>query len=499
MGKKTVYFDSYCGYSVSAVTENGKLIQFDYEKDGAAPSAGNVYRGRIKSVLAGMNAAFVDCGLERSCFLSANDAPDAAGYDVQGAESAPALSLKEGDEIPVQIVKPPAGGKGARVSARISYVGKGLIYYPSVPFAGVSRKIADAELRKNLLYEAKKLKAEGEGLIMRTAAPYAKRGQLEAELKYLRNLHAEVMRAFGDAKAGTLLYADAALPVRVLRDMPARDIEKIVTGNAETEKLTRDVMNLYPPASRKPVTLHSGGRDMLDEAGVAEQIFALASPRVPLDNGANLVIESTEALTVIDVNTGKFTGDDSFEQTVYYTNVLAAREIARQVKLRNIGGIVVVDFIDMSDAAHKKAIVEELERELKKDDSKCNVCSMSRLGLVEFSRKRSGPSRLSALMKPCRACGGTGYAKTDEYVLLGARARLLSMAADGSKLIRIDLNAELFEKLTAWTQLKEDLKSRCAGTEIYAVPHKSYPAERVICRNGDAPGFPLSPSAVKIV
>lgn len=499
MAKKTLYFDTVCGYTVAAVTENGKLTQFDYEKRGVSPAVGNIYKGRVETVLAGMRAAFIDCGLEKNCYLSADDViADGAKYDCDAAANGEPPPLREGEEICVQLLKPPAGAKGARVTTRLSYVGKSVIYFPQTEFTGVSRKISDGELRKNMLYCASRLKRDGEGLIMRTAAPYAKRGLLEKELDYLRNLHGGVMRAAENAECGALLYTDAALHVRLLRDTLIDGIEKIYVGNEKLEKLISDIVSLYPPASRKPVVRYRTNKDMLDDAGIAAQLAALASPRVPLNNGANLVIERTEALTVIDVNTGKFTGDDSLEHTVYYTDVLAAREIARQVKLRNIGGIVVVDFIDVSDPAHRKAVTEELERELKKDGAKCTVAPMSQFGLVEFTRKRSGGAKLSALLKPCPECRGAGYIKSDAFLLFNARAKILSLAEQGNKIIRADMNAELYGKLTRRREYIEELQAQCPDVSVYVVAHKSFDRERITYRCEGEAGFTFPPPSTKL-
>ena len=245
-------------------------------------------------------------------------------------------------------------------------------------------------LRHNLAFSAKRLKNDGEGLIIRTAAPYAKRNQLKDEYSYLKNLYAEIKEAFSSAAVGELLYTDAALPVRVWRDTLSTDIDCINAGSPLIKERVEGIVNLYPSQTRKPVYLHDTGRDMLEELGVSQQILSITSPRVDLDNGAYIVIEKTEALTVIDVNTGSFTGDYNLEQTVYHTNILAAREIARQVKLRNIGGIIVVDFIDMQSETHNKALVDELKRALKSDKAPCKVSAMSQFGLVEFTRKRMG-------------------------------------------------------------------------------------------------------------
>ncbi len=496
MSKKTLFFDAYCGYSVSAVTENGKITEFHFEKEGGTSIVGNIYKGRVENVLQGMNAAFVNCGLERNCYLSAEDMmPDAGKYDGENTDAPTFPELKAGDEIMVQVVKAPVGKKGAKVTAFPSFVGKYLIYMPRTPFVGVSRKIADAELRKNLAYSARGLKSENEGLVFRTAAPYTRRDRLELELDYMRKLFGKIENAFETSAVGALLYSDWALPLRVMRDTLSYDVEKIVVGNKKLEKLINDLVELTQPAYRRPVIPHDTGRDMLGELGLSQQIYELASPKVALDNGADLVIEKTEALTVIDVNTGKFTGADNLEQTVYYTNILAAREIARQVKLRNIGGIVVVDFIDMNTAAHRAAIVEELERALQKDGAKCSVSPMSKFGLVEFTRKRSGASPLSLMIKPCKYCK-TGYTKSPRFAVLGLRAKLLDAYCDGARKIKIDLSFELFDEITGWAELKEDLLARFEGAEIYAVPHKSYCEDKAVFSCGE---FALPEKAVRLV
>lgn len=490
MSRKTLYFDSCCGYVVSAAVENGKLTEFSYERLERGTVIGNIYKGRVESVLQGMQAAFIDCGLTRNCYLSTEgELPDAEKYDSANAETAcaaPAFPpLKAGDEVMVQVVKAPVGKKGAKVTLRPSFVGNCLIYTPEIPFVGVSRKIADEELRRNLIFSAERLKNPEEGLILRTAAPYAKRDQFQNEYSYLKNAYAGVKRAFESAKVGDLLHTDSSLPVRILRDTLANEVDAIVVGTKELKEKIDGIMSLFPPHTRRPVILHDTGRDMFDELGISRQINDLASPRAALDNGAYLVIEKTEALTSIDVNTGKFTGDDSLEQTVYYTNILAAREIARQVKLRNIGGIVVVDFIDMVSETHKKALVEELERALAADKAKCAVSPMSKFGLVEFTRKRIGVNPLAHMIKPCRYCKEAGHTLKEDYIIFGLRAKLLSLVTEGAAAIRVDMNADVLARLSEFCEILADLRSRCKPAKIYAVPHKTYHEEQLNFRTAE--------------
>lgn len=498
MAKKTIFFDEYCDWLVAAMTEHGKITEFGFEKANGEVAVGNVYKGRVENLLEGMQAAFINCGLEKNCYLSTQDIlPDAGKYDGQNGENLPSLTLKEGDEIMVQVTKLPVGTKGARVTAFPSFVGKNLIYMPDTPFVGVSRKISDEELRKTLIYSAGKLKRPDEGLVLRTAAPYAKREDLILELEYMRNVYAEVKRLFETAEAGTLLYSDDALPERVMRDTLSYDIEQITVGTPRLEKLINELVSLHPSATRIPVVLQNSGRDMFDVNGLADQISEMVSPRVNLDNGAYLIIEKTEALTVIDVNTGKFTGDDSLEQTVYYTNILAAREIARQVRLRNIGGIVVVDFIDMTDPAHKKSLIDEFELALKSDSAKCAVSPVSKLGLVEFSRKRTGTSPLTVLTKTCRHCK-VGYIKSPRFSALGIRAKILNLYADGNKLIRVDLSAVIWDEISVWREYNDELKERLEDAEVYFVPHKGYSDSQANCRAGND-CLPLPPAAVRVI
>lgn len=484
--RKTLYFDCFCGYYVAAITEGGKITGVDFEKRDAACAVGDIYKGKVESILPGMHAAFVNCGLQKNCYLSANDFfPDKDKYQLSDLPEPTLNELHIGDEILVQVVKMPVGAKGARVSAHLSFVGKSLIYMPDTPFVGVSHKIADEELKRNLEYSVRKIISPGEGLVVRTAAPYVRRRQMVEEYNFLKKLYGEILSAAPSAKVGKLLYTDFALPVRILRDIISTEIEEIFVGSEQLKDMIEQIINLYPLQNKLSVTVHNTGRDMFDELGISEQFAGILSPRVGLENGAYLVIERTEALTVIDVNTGRFTGEDSLEQTVYYTNVMAAREIAKQVKLRNIGGIVVVDFIDMHDPAHKKAVVEELEQALKKDAAKCAVSPMSRLGLVEFNRKRTGVSPASIILKQCKHCAGTGMTPSAEFIIMGLRAKLLNAFADGKGNVRIDLNNEVCSRLLGWKEMREDLRARANGAKIYAVPHRTYHMEKINMQTGE--------------
>ena len=498
MGKKTLYFDSFCGMQSYAAVEDGKLTEFNYESDDRKNIIGNIYKGRVTDVLNGMQAAFVNCGLERNCYLSAEDLfPDKNKYDGGEVDIPAELNLKAGDEILVQVVKAPVGKKGAKVTTALSFVGKYIIYMPNTPFIGVSRKIHDPELRKNLIFTGSRMCRGNEGLIIRTAAPYANRKEGGAEIDYYRRLYRAILDKFRKAPVGEILYTDSPLFTRVLRDTLLFDVDKIYAGNKHIYDRLTEIIKLTGARVRN-VVLHDNGTDMYFDLGLSPQILELASPRVELENGAYLIIERTEALTVIDVNTGKFTGDDSLEHTVYYTNILAAREIARQVRLRNIGGIVVVDFIDMDDERHRVTLVEELEKALENDKSKCNVLPMSKFGLVEFTRKRTGPSVASQMVRPCRYCGGSGMAYAPEMTMLKIRANLLALLSGGNRVVCIDMNAGMAEKLIAWQQFVEETQSRYPLARIYVIPHRTYHDDHFTIRAEDAPSFPIPREGIQL-
>lgn len=497
MARKSIYFDSQCGLASYAIAEEGKLKECAFEAEDNGNIVGNIYKGKVTNVLNGMQAAFINCGLEKNCYISVDGlCPDRSKYDGAEIDIPSTLNLNVGDEIMVQIVKPPVGKKGAKVTTNLSFVGKYTVYLPNTPFVGVSRKISDPELRKNLMFSAEREKKGNEGIIVRTAAPYAVRRDKLEEVNYYRKLYATVKSKFRTAAVGELLYSDSPLHMRVLRDNMVFDVEKIHVGTKALQESVSTILKLASPRNKIPVVLHDEGLDMYRTLGLHRQFLEMMQPKVELENGAYLVIEPTEALTVIDVNTGKFIGDDSLEHTVYYTNILAAREIARQVRLRNIGGIIVVDFIDMDDANHRKSLVEELEKALESDKAKCHVLPMSKFGLVEFTRKRIGPSTLSLMTKDCRYCRGAGYTRTHEFILFDLRAKLLELLSQGNHTVCIDMNFDLANKLVCWTEMVANVRALYPQARVYVTSHRTYHEETVTFRVENSPTVTLPEGTV---
>jgi ribonuclease G len=479
--KKELFFDRHGGLLISALAENGILTELNIENEFHKDIVGNIYKGRVVNVIESMNAAFVACGLERNCYLSlagTETSIDPTKYDSKYSVEKKTLPLKVkvGDEIVVQVLKNPRGTKGAKVTTKLAFVGKNLIFLPKTDFLGISRRIKEDELRQNLLFMVDGMRGRGNGLIVRTVAPYATSSRLQSEVKYLKNLYADVLEKKKTAPVGGILYREAELPIRVLRDSFNEDIEKIVVGEEELYERLVKLMKMRSDFDVKDIELYQGERDMLSRYQLSKQIKELSDAHVELPNGGNLVIERTEALTVIDVNTGRYIGDENLEDTVYATNIAAAREVARQVRLRDIGGIVVVDFIDMADERHRKAVTAELEQSLEADRTKCKIMPMNDLCLVEFVRQRTTNGVASQLLQPCTHCKQSGYVFSNEFIVYLLRTEIQDRLAQGAKCVVAEMNSSVMEYLLDRKMLDGEL-GHWQEREIYLVPHGSYHEE----------------------
>lgn len=473
---KELFFDRYCTHLFGAIVEDGTLTEFSTEHEESGHIIGNVYKGRVANVHTGMNAAFISCGLEKNCYLSLEESyTDYTKYDGTSVKTSwKPLSLKAGDEILVQVTKPPRGTKGAKVTANISFVGRRMIFLPTTEFLGISRRITDPKERERLLKLADGLREnENEGLIVRTQAPLATEAQLKKEVAYLRKLYVQMMKRAANAPVGTLLYQDEDLPARMLRDCFGDEISVVHVDDAGLYMRLKELIRLRDDVADEKLVKYTGNRTMMREYGIMPLVYDIALPTVPLRGGGSLVIEHTEAMTVIDVNSGSFTGEKSLEDTVFAVNLEAAAEIARQVRLRNIGGIVVVDFIDMTNLEHREAVTEALRNHLSMDKAKCNVLPMSDLCLTQFTRKRVGNGLLSYLVKPCQHCQGKGYVPGDLFVISRLRAKLYDCFASGNTTAVVDLNERILNRIVDEEFYKQE-RARWRGKKIYFVPHKTY-------------------------
>ena len=409
-----------------AVVENGMLQELHIERGWRRGVVGNIYKGKVQRVMPGMQAAFVEIGLDRAAFLHANDifkpspVPREEGDDTALPPS-PARPitelLREGQDIVVQVVKDPIGGKGARLTTQFSIPSRYLVLLPQSRVIGVSSRIEDETERARL----KALVGEfaggnGQGYIVRTNAEGQPAEALAEDIAYLSRAWSLVESQVEPTPLGACIYEDLSLPLRAVRDLIRRDVEKVKVDSRETCDRLRTFAAQFMPGLAEKIEHYSGARPIFDLYGVEDEIQHALEKEVPLKSGGYLVIDQTEAMTTVDVNTGSFLGQRNLEETVYRTNLEAAQAVARQLRLRNLGGIIIIDFIDMHDAEHRRQVLRTLEKSLAKDHAKTTVYDFSPLGLVEMTRKRTVESLERQLCEPCHECGGRGTLKTTETV-----------------------------------------------------------------------------------
>jgi len=410
-----------------AVVENGMLQELHIERGWSRGVVGNIYKGRVQRVMPGMQAAFVDIGLERAAFLHANDivrssAVPAMGEGEEAAAAAPrpiADLVREGREVVVQVVKDPIGSKGARLTTQISIPSRYLVLLPGTQVVGVSARIEDEEERarlKGIVTASAVVSEPVHGYIVRTNAEGQPEEALAEDIAYLKRAWQQVEQDSRDAKVGSRVYEDLSLPLRAVRDLMRRDVEKVKVDSRETCDRLRAFAAQYMPGLAEKIEHYAGSRAIFDLYGVEDEIQRALEKEVPLKSGGYLVIDQTEAMTTVDVNTGSFVGQRNLEETVYRTNLEAAQSVARQLRLRNLGGIIIIDFIDMVDPEHRRQVLRTLEKSLARDHAKTTVYDFSPLGLVEMTRKRTVESLQRQLSEPCHECGGRGMLKTAETV-----------------------------------------------------------------------------------
>jgi ribonuclease G len=400
-----------------AVTSTGVVQELLIEREATRGLVGNIYQGRVARVLPGMQSAFVEIGLERAAFLHVADIREEK-------ESRPIERiLAEGQPLLVQVVKDPIGSKGARLSTQVSIAGRLVVYLPALspdadPHIGISQKIGDENGRAALRERLKDLLPADEkgGFIVRTLAESASEPELRADLAYLRELWSAIRQRSRGAEAPFLLYQDLSLAQRVLRDMVNAETSRVVVDSRENFQKLAAFAERYMPQVRSRLEHYTGERPLFDLHNVEPEIERALSRRVDLKSGGTLIIDQTEAMTTIDVNTGGFVGSRNFDDTVFKTNLEAAQAIARQLRLRNLGGIIIVDFIDMESAEHRDGVLGELRRALARDRTRITLNGFTALGLVEMTRKRTRESLAHVLCEPCPTCAGRGEVRTAHTV-----------------------------------------------------------------------------------
>jgi ribonuclease G len=401
-----------------AVIQAGVPQELHVERAANRGLVGNIYVGKVARVLPGMQSAFIEIGLERAAFLHVADIWEER-QGVAGAGSKPIEKiLAEGQSRLVQVVKDPIGTKGARLSTQVSIAGRLVVYLPQDPHIGISQRIEDETERELLRDKLQHLLPPDEtgGFIIRTVAETATDAELRGDIDYLRKLWQDIRGRAFTSPAPTLLYQDLSLAQRVLRDIAGDGTGRIVVDSRENFQKLGAFAAEYTPNVAKKLEHYTGERPLFDLYNVEEEIERALARRVDLKSGGYLILDQTEALTTIDVNTGGYVGLRNFDDTIFKTNLEAAHVIARQLRLRNLGGIIIVDFIDMESAEHRTAVLAELNKALARDRTRITVNGFSGLGLVEMTRKRTRESLERVLCESCATCGGRGVVKTAQTV-----------------------------------------------------------------------------------
>lgn len=413
---KEIVIDVKSENTTVALLEDKELAELYVEKHNNQSIVGNIYKGKVENVLPGMQAAFVNIGIEKNVFLYVKDAiPNTYFGEDEDSEYADKFNnvsisdfLKVGQEITVQVVKEPISTKGARVTTHITLPGRFIVLMPTVEYTGISRRIENEQERERLKELAAQLKPENMGIIIRTAAEGCTEEELKEDIHFLCKLWDNIKQQQQNGPVPRIIHKDINIVYRTVRDMFTNDIDRfIINQKDEYEKLVQ-VVGLVSKDLAKRVEYFDKAYEIFEYFDIKPKISKLLTRKVWLKSGGYIIIDQTEALTVVDVNTGKFVGSIDLKDTVLKTNVEAAREIAKQLRLRDIGGIIIIDFIDMHEKQHEEVVLEALKNSLRKDRTKSNVLGITHLGLVEMTRKKVRKRIDSAFLSTCPHCNGEG-------------------------------------------------------------------------------------------
>jgi ribonuclease G len=454
-----------------AIVENGVLQEMCIEREGNRGIVGNIYNGKVNRVLPGMEAAFVDIGLDKAGFLHVSDIHSKTEVDADTPQPAINELLREGQTLMVQVVKDPMGTKGARLTTSISVPSRYLVYMPNSSMIGISVKIEDEAERERLralLGEFLNDNRKG-GCIVRTAAVGVDEEELHRDINFLSKLWDEIAESARSVKPGTLVHEDLPLCIRTLRDMVGKDTSAVKVDSRETCQKMIKFAGRYIPDLPAKIEHYPGERPLFDLHNIDDEIQRALGRQVGLKSGGYLIIDQTEAMTTVDVNTGAFVGHHNLEETIFKTNMEASQAIARQLRLRNLGGIIIIDFIDMEHGDHQRQVLKSLEKYLAKDHAKTQVFDVSPLGLVEMTRKRTRESLEHVLCETCQTCHGRGSHKTTETVCHEILREILREARiyDETQQLLVMANQDVIDRL-----LDEDAASLAELETFVKIPVK---------------------------
>ncbi|MBQ3755188.1 MAG: Rne/Rng family ribonuclease [Clostridia bacterium] len=472
-------YTPYC--TRAALVEDGELIEFSIEKNAAKGIVGNIYKGKVENVLSGMEAAFVNIGLERNGFLYVGESL-VDSKSIGATMPRKKLNVSPGDIIMCQVVKDQFGQKGARLTTDITLPGHYLVLLPTSSFIGVSRKVVSQRRREYLEQLVTSICPEGMGFILRSAADKAQDEDIISEAESLIELWGQVQADYKRAKDKSVVFEEGNLFDRALRDTFGEDVEKVVVNDEEVAK------SLEGKVGDAAIEVYNGERNIMAHFNVSEQINRICDRRVYLENGAYIVIDKTEALTVIDVNTGKFAGSKDLEDTVYKTNLAAAVCIAKQLRLRNISGIVVIDFIDMQNEEHKEQVIETLKEALKNDRLKTSTVGMTPLGLVELTRKKTRLQNDEYLLQNCTHCHG-GYTISNLQLVFMLRDELLDyMLSNKCDVVYVGVSQVIYDTIAECEVNAKQIGKGIENKKIYIYVGEHFSRQKhVISENAPDP------------
>ena len=437
-----------------AIVENGALQEVCIERQGSRGIVGNIYKGRVNRVLPGMEAAFVDIGLEKAGFLHVSDInSDSTNPEVNESSQSPAIGelLREGETLLVQVVKDPLGTKGARLTTSISVPSRYLVYMPNSAMIGISVKIEDEDERERLrdsLADYLNDHSRG-GCIVRTAAEGVDEEELHRDINFLFKLWDSLVEFSQNMMPGSMIHEDLPLSIRILRDMVGKETSVVKVDSRETYQKMTEFAQRYIPDLPAQIEHYPGERPLFGLHNIDDEIQRALARQVSLKSGGYLIIDQTEAMTTIDINTGAYVGHRNLEETIFKTNMEASLAIARQLRLRNLGGIIIIDYIDMEREEHKRQVLNALEKHLERDHAKTQISEVSPLGLVEMTRKRTRESLEHVLCETCLTCHGRGSHKTTETVCYEIFREILSEARiyDEAKQLLVMANQGVIDRL----------------------------------------------------
>lgn len=451
------------------IVSDGELVEFWVERKNMTRLVGNIYKGKVQNVLNGMQAAFVNIGLERNAFLYAGDTLEYG--EILKEVTDKKLNLKSGDTILCQVTKEQFGSKGARITMNVTLPGRSVVLMPQIDYVGVSRKITDEVKKKQLVDYVSSIKPEGYGIILRTQSVDCSEEEIKDEIFELVEKWNKIKEANKTKPAGSLIYKEEGVAVRAVRDMLRDDVDRVIINDRKMLEEFKAAFSALHEKKPDLFVLYDEKDSMQKKFGLTKQISELLQRKVVLANGAYLIIDRTEALTVIDVNTGKYVGEKNLEQTVFETNCIAAKEIARQLRVRNIGGIVVIDFIDMDNPEHSKQVLDVLQNALALDRTKTSLIGMTPLGLVELTRKKTRSMLESVMLQTCPYCEGNGYVLSDE-VMAGRLKNKLNdtFACNDNKSVLVAVAPSVFNKIFAYRLLERECAGEWRDKRIYLTP-----------------------------